>query len=664
MSEPTYCVIDVETTRKGRVEGMEGSPFDPANSIVLRGQKRGDSDPAAFPVSSVTGVLGISGAAKDELRLLVGHNIGFDLHYMRSRNQIDEGFLGTVNLWDTQLAEYLLSGQTCTYASLDELAEKYGGTPKNESVTKFFKDGFGADAVPMEDLEPYLKADLLNTELVFIEQFKRAQQLDMLPLIRTQMDALAATIEMTYNGLKMDVPVLLAGVERVRRRVDTLHEEFQRLIHFIEVPPGLNPTSPKQLSLLLFGGTVDEKVREQVGTYKNGKPKYVTVTKTKPYRGLGLGSPNPLNGSGYYPTDDKVLKRLQGTTTPGTTQRKIIDNVLELREQSKQLGTYWEGMLKLVMPDGCIHHRLNHCVTRTGRLSSSDPNLQNVTNGDIKQAFVSRWGVDGAIVEADFKQLEMVELACLSKDPQLIADIRDGVDMHDALFLSMRGRPMKKEERKAFKRCSFALVYGAGAHGIAEQGEISVGDARHFIETFYTRYRGVKEYHDSIIKWAAATRQYTGLKDKDTGQPVGETVFTAPGTNRRYWFREYPTQWGSINFSPTELKNYMVQGGATGDKVPLCIGKLYRVLRNHPVLKDECLMVNTVHDSVMFDCHRDVLQQALTVIKQVMEETPYYYEQEFGMKMPLPLKVELSYGPNWLEQKEVHYENCEWRLAA
>ncbi len=652
MSEPTYAVLDVETTMKCPVGENKANPFWPENSVVMRGYKPGDDRAVTYLKPWAT--LGASAIGRERVRLLVGHHIGFDIHHLRVKGEINEKFLGTVNLWDTQVAEYLLTAQRTQYASLDELATKYGGTLKDDTVKKLFAAGKGADEIDKDILTEYLKGDLLNTELVFFRQFEEAQRQGLVPLIITQMDALAATIEMTYNGLKVDQSALLAGATALRIEVDAIEAE---LIHAAGTqfgwPDRFNPGSAKQMSTLLFGGEHKYKVKKMCGFTRAGKEKWKYIEVVHKAPALFILPREEWKNSNGYSTDDKVLNELAYLGPPGACDFAM--KVLEYRDKNKQLTTYWEGLLKLLMPDGCIHHKLNHTVTRTGRLSSSEPNLQNVTNGDIKKVFVSRWGEDGVIVEADFKQLEMVELAIVSGDKQLLKDIEDGVDMHDALFQSMYRRKMEKEERKHFKRCSFCLVYGGGKKAIAQQGNISEADAQRFIDTFYTRYKGVKEYHDYIINLAESSRVNHGLKDSETGLPVGEFTYTNEHTKRQYWFREYPTDWGTINFSPSELKNYMVQGGATGDKVPLCIGKLYRVLRNHPTLREKCLLINTVHDSVLFDVHKDVIVEALKLIKETMERTPEFYEEAFGYKMPLPLKVELSAGPNWLDQHEIKF---------
>lgn len=657
MSGKTWATIDVETTMNSPI-GNAATPFHPSNKVVLAGLKRGDT---SFPIQwepreLVTGEK-VGVRSKNDISLLIGHNIGFDIHHCRKSGEWDEGFLGT-NLWDTQLAEYLLSGQTHTYPSLDDLTAKYvGPVLKDKAVTAVFDSGLGADHVPMHILKPYHKEDILNTEAIFIRQFQEAEKLGMVPLINTQMDALAATIDMTYNGLKVDTDKLMRGVAKYQKLVEEYTTDLVAFASTLGIED-FNPSSPKQMSLLLFGGELSYTENVCIGKYKNGKDKFQKQTKSKPIKGMFPSRGGTLNAQGYYSTDESVLTNLPKT--------RITEGILKLRDYEKQLGTYWEGLLKLVMPDGFIHHRINHCVTRTGRLSSSEPNMQNITNGEVKQVFVSRWGNDGVLLEADFKQLEMVELALRSMDAQLIHDIQNGVDMHDALFLEMYGRPMKKEERKNFKRCSFALVYGAGAGGIAAQTGISKEEAKRFINTFYSRYKGVASWHNLLVGWARENRQKSDKKTA-SGKPAGKAVYVCGHTNRRYTFYEYDApEWlkADTSFSPTELKNYMVQGGATGDKVPLMVGVMRKVLRNRPDLKDKCLMVNTVHDSILFDVHKDVLWEAAKLIKQTLENLPHYYKEAFGVSLALPFKVEVSAGPNWLDQKEIDFGSMSYKEAA
>jgi DNA polymerase I-like protein with 3'-5' exonuclease and polymerase domains len=374
----------------------------------------------------------------------------------------------------------------------------------------------------------------------------------------------------------------------------------------------------------------------------------------------GLQDAGWLGKNGYFSTSDEVLSTIEERCV-GSLLREFVATIKEWREKQKQLTTYYDGLRKLLMPDGCIHPNYNHALTVTGRLSSSEPNLQNITNGPIKKAFVSRWGKDGVVLEADYSQLEMVALAVLSHDEQMLSDIRDGVDMHNALYQEMYGKPLSKEERKKFKRCSFALVYGASANGIATQSGLPVEEARRFIDTFYARYKGVERWHQETLASVRGAREASPLKDSATGIPIGTASWISPVSNRIYTFKEYVNpedkrRWaGLTSFSPTEVKNYPVQGTATGDIVPMMVGRLYRVLRNNPRLANKALLVNTVHDSVELDVHKSVLNETIEVVRAVLESAPAEIKHTFDYNFPLPLKVGVSYGPNWFEQTEVEF---------
>lgn len=643
----TPIVIDVETTMKCPVGNNKANPFWPENTAVLWGVKNLESGAVAL-----TNVLNRD--AHDYAYFLIGHNIAFDLHYALQSKVIVKTQLARMQIWDTQLAEYLLSGQQQRYPTLDYCAAKRGGTLKDEKVGVMFKSGMGADAVPPGMLATYLRDDLSNTEKVFWSQYAEAEERGMLPLIWSQMDARLATIEMIHNGLAVDKAFLERRIEELTASTQ-LNARWLQGVARADTGHPLDPTKPRDLSLFLFGGVYKTQAREKVGTYKNGKDKLKWVETEHVIKGLHTAPTDLLKDQyGYYLTPDAVLEELGGIE---------VGVVQAYRENTKQLSTYFEGIHKLIMPDGLVHHNLNHVVTVTGRLSGSDPNLQNVTDGkkgDIKKAFVSRWGDEGVIVEADYSQLEMVMLAVLSNDLQMQEDIRNGVDMHNALYESMYGRKMDPLERTLFKRRSFALVYGAGATGIATQAGITKAEAKRFIDTFYARYTGVQEWHTRMAIQVDAGREYLGDKDKETGLPTGRSTYISPFSKRRYVFKEYPLspevkKWKGkdVGFSPTEIKNYPVQGSATADIVPLILGKLFRVLRNNPRLADKCLMINTVHDSVLFDVHKTVVHEAIEVIEQVMQDAPRYIKEQWDYDFPLDLKVGVKAGPNWLDQTDI-----------
>jgi DNA polymerase I-like protein with 3'-5' exonuclease and polymerase domains len=657
-------VLDVETTMKCPVGNNKASPHWPENRIVmggLRDLKTGQN--FIGPMKHNDG--------KDPRCLVVGHNVSFDLMHCLHDKVITKDEVAQMHLWDTQLAEYLLTGQQAKFASLDECAGKYGGTLKDDRVSTMFKAGMGADLVPTEMLAEYLEGDLENTAKVFWGQYKQALDNNMLPLLHSQMDARLATTEMMDNGMAVDKAFLERGIDNLTIEISKLKTWLTSYADSVAPGLGLDPLKPQQLAILLFGGTLSEKQKQPDGHYKNGKPKTRTVSVPRNIVGMAL-TPNTewLGANGKYSTADDVLEHLLATVPSGPRgERRFIEHIQLYREYEKQLTTYYEGIDALVMPDVCIHHKLNHAVTNTGRLSSSEPNLQNVTDGskgDIKKAFVSRWGDDGVVMEVDYQQLEMVVLAVLSGDKQLIADIESGADMHTELYKSMFGVAPTKEQRKPFKRCSFALVYGAGAPGIASQSGLTEQQARQFIKVFYARYPNVKQWHEQMVELIDVIRHHDGEKDKETGLPIGRSTYISPVSRRRYTFREYPLDakiaaWKGkqCGFSPTEIKNYPVQGTATGDIVPMVLGKLFRVLRNNVLLKDKCLLINTVHDSVLFDCHKSVLEIAIPIIEEVMEAAPRYIKEVFNYDFPLKLRVNTSYGPTWFDQTEVSKQYLE-----
>jgi DNA polymerase I-like protein with 3'-5' exonuclease and polymerase domains len=297
-----------------------------------------------------------------------------------------------------------------------------------------------------------------------------------------------------------------------------------------------------------------------------------------------------------------------------------------------------------------IHGKLNHTSTVTGRLSSTNPNLQNISNNPIKQIFNSRFN-DGLIVEVDFNQLEVVALAHVTRDKQLIADISKGIDIHSALYKDMFGRMPTKEERKPFKSRTFQLIYGAGAKAISKQAGCSFEEAKKFIDVFYTRYPDVAKWHKDFAVRAELESLYQ-LDDDGFREKVKTFVFQTE-TGRKFCFREYfsDSTWSpkTYNFSPTELKNYPIQGLATGDIVPMMLGIIFRKL----VGRDDVKMVNTIHDSLMFDVDKDSAVNFILEITDILKDTHKYFEKIFKAPLALKLNAGASYGVNWFDMKEM-----------
>jgi len=656
-----YTVVDFETTVRSPISSP-AHPMWPDNRIVRAGVLSVDSGSIFKRQTNISPSLVKSdGEVNDAMqdvwlsgfkRLLcgrmVGHNIKFDLLHALKNGWLTEKEVVNTRIWDTQLAEYLLSAQTSLYPSLDQCAIKYGGVVKDDRIKEMWEAGVPTEKIPEDMLGVYLLGDLENTERVFVKQWEKAAEWNVLPLIESQMRALIGVTIMEWNGMKVDKPYLDIQAYDLGSRIENEEKLLSSMVGPV-IPLSYGEwswNSPKDVSLFLFGGKYTVKEKHLVGKYKNGKDKYKTEDVVYDFPPKHTTNPESFGSVktklGYWTVDDKVLK---------SVSNPVAKSILKLREWSKQKETYYENLKGLMFPDGFIYPNLNQCSTKTGRLSCNKPNLQNQTSeGGIKAAYISRWGEAGRIVEFDYQQLEMAGLAVVSGDVQLIHDINHGVDMHSELYKAMYGRLPSKEERKPFKRLSFGLVYGAGAKVLSEQAGCTVEEAKTFIKVFYNRYKGVAVYHKAIIDEAQIGRKLT-KQHTPKGHPVGAYLKVSP-TGRMYAFKEYDNEWkGGVSFSPTELKNWPVQGFSTGDVVPHMLGVLVAGLVNSDI-GEKALPIMTVHDSLEFDVHVSVLDEFVKRAGAVLRNTSYIISKHFGIPIPVKLNVGCSVGYNWGDQEE------------
>jgi len=287
----------------------------------------------------------------------------------------------------------------------------------------------------------------------------------------------------------------------------------------------------------------------------------------------------------------------------------------------------------------------------------------------IKECFTSRFVDGGVIMEADYSQLEVIVLAFLSQDRQLMADIKTGIDLHcmsaadlfsipykDLLAGYQEGNEVFTKYRKIAKGFSFQLQYGSGATAMAEKLELPVEMAKKFIKNYYARYPGVKRFQEKVSSEVQASRKPSKYRT-EKGLPAGIGHYTSI-TGRRYVFQEYDSlefmvkRGQPVSFSPTQMKNYPVQGFATGDIVPLMMGVLYEELKKDPFLITKALLVNTVHDSIMLDVHGAVVDKVARLVKRVLEDAPKYILDTWGIVFDLPLKIDVTTGRSWATQTD------------
>lgn len=288
---------------------------------------------------------------------------------------------------------------------------------------------------------------------------------------------------------------------------------------------------------------------------------------------------------------------------------------------------------------------------------------------NIKEAFISQFGDKGLLVELDLVQLEVMALAEITGDPVLITELNSGVDIHRmnaAQWLKKDPKLVTDEERKRAKVMTFQLTFGAGAKRMAEDLGVSQAEAQAFIDTFMAKYTEVKEFHDFVGDIVKSSRIDV--------EPSKKTHVYTPflPTFRHYSCAIRQSDFGTKpwSLSPTELKNYPVQGFATGDMVPLILNMILdRLDTDHSILttkcvghewrNDKCNFVNTIHDSGMFDCHEDYLAVLLWAFEYTFTDLKNTFKELFDYELKLNYNYSIKLGPNWKDTVELSRKDVQ-----
>lgn len=431
-----------------------------------------------------------------------------------------------------------------------------------------------------------------------------------------------------------------------------------------------------------------------------GKTKNVTVPDlTKPkgakrdhfFSFPGYTAPNERwvaggedgKGGTLWSTATEVIESLGKRNIP------FLKLMAARQKAAKDLGTYYwteddkgnrKGMLTLVSEfDGLLHHKLNHTSTITTRLSSSDPNVQNIPRGDksdVKALFISRWA-DGEMGEIDYSQLEVIVQGWLTGDTNLRADIVRGIDFHCkrlsqklGIDYSVAVRKAKTETdpdypefsvlRTGIKGFSFQRAYGAGVAAIVEATGMSVADVEQLIVDELTMYPDIENFNNSVAKQVKSSRLPTSnqLFTKIGRATQGQGEWWSP-TGTRYTFVEHEApafmqkRGTRVSFSPPDMKNYPIQGTG-GEVVQMILGKLFRLYLSNDRYGGKALMVNTVHDCVWFDYKKEVRDQVLNDAIRVMQAVPQFLKQIFDIDCGVLFRVDAECGNNMLDLKHFH----------
>jgi DNA polymerase-1 len=307
---------------------------------------------------------------------------------------------------------------------------------------------------------------------------------------------------------------------------------------------------------------------------------------------------------------------------------EFLTKISRLSAVSTYLTSFVKGIETWTRPNGLIHTNFNQCITATGRLSSSNINLQNMPKRGfpVRKAMVSRF--DYKILEFDYSGLEFRVAGEVSRDPQIIEDILNGKDIHKqtaSIINRVSIDSISKDKRQAAKAYSFAPLYGGMGAGEPEH-------IRNYFSEFFVIYKGLKSYQQRLMDGV-----------------VKNGIVQTPSGRQYYWPNARRLKNGRVT-NATQVVNYPIQGFATGDIVPLACIRAFRLFKKHN-LKSKLIL--TVHDSIVVDCHPDELTQVKKVLVEAMANVGEELEQRFDYKPVLPLDVEMTVGPNWLEQEEI-----------
>ncbi len=511
----------------------------------------------------------------------IGQNVKFDLMMLRSAGIDVRG-----TLYDTMIVHYLLDPES--RHGMDHLARiclNYSPVPIEELIGKGARQ-ITMDRVPVERCARYAAEDADVTLRLKRHLWPRLEEAGLTELylrIEEPLIRVLADIEMT--GVKIDSEALAASGRELTSELAGLEDRIREMTG----DPSLNVNSAKQLGDALFGRMkIDPKPR---------------MTKTKQYR-----------------TDEEYLQML-------ADRHPVIGLILEYRGLRKLLSTYVEALPQLVNPrTGRIHTSFNQAVTATGRLSSTNPNLQNIPVRDergreIRKAFVPSDG-DRLLLSADYSQVELRLMAHLSGDEDMIAAFSHGEDIHTATAAKLFGvlpEQVTREQRRRAKTANFGIIYGISAFGLAQRLNIPRAEAKEIIDGYFATYPGVRRYIDRVIADAREKGYVATLFGRKRMLPdirSGNAVVRA--------------------LAERNAVNAPIQGGAA-DIMKLAMIAVHRELGRRG-LKSKIIL--QVHDELVIDMLRSEEEQVRELVVRCMED---------AAELRVRLIAECGVGANWVE---------------
>ena len=441
--------------------------------------------------------------------------------------------------------------------------------------------------VPIERAQAYACADADVTGRlrgVFQERVKGDGFWDLLS--KVEMPLIPVLVSLQRTGIALDAGALHEMSLDLDQQMGELEADIYNVVGHI-----VNLNSPQQLSSLLF--------------------EELQLPKTKRTR------------TGGYTTDANALEGLRGA-------HPIIDKILEFRQLSKLKSTYVDALPQLISQrTGRLHTSYHQTGSATGRVSSSDPNLQNIPirtelGRQVRRAFVAEKAPDWLLLSADYSQIELRVLAHLSQDPGLVEAFLNGEDIHSATASQMYDVPAEQvtaDMRRIAKVLNFGVVYGLSAYGIAQQTEFNPEEGQRFIETYLAKYPGIQQYIESV---------------KEQARQAGY-VSTVLG-RRRYIPDIHASNYNVRQAAQRAAVNMPIQGGAA-DIMKLAMVRVHDRIRESAL---QAKMLLQVHDELVFEVPADEVDGLRELVSEEMPR---------ALEMSVPLKVDFKTGYNWGDMK-------------
>lgn len=499
-------------------------------------------------------------------------NLIFDL--------LQEGITPTNITFDTEIAAYLLSPDSGSY-QLEALAKRYCRFTPQPSSHYDSEEAFA----PLGDLALALGTWMSHCallELLYDKFSPKLEELGMTDLYHKVELPLAPILAgIQQEGVFVDRSALTLYGEELASRLKILEEEI-----YEEAGEPFNINSPKQLGFILF-----EKLE------------LPPIKKTK---------------TGYS-TNADVLEKLR----ENHPDRKIIPQILEQRQLSKLQSTYAQGLLKVLSPQGKIHSKLQNTVTATGRLSSTEPNLQNIPirtplGAKLRHMFVAQPGM--VLLDADYSQIELRLLAHMAQDQAMISAFLSGEDIHAqtaAQVFRVQPEEVTSEMRRAAKAVNFGIVYGISPFSLSQDIGVTVPEAKSYIDRYFTTYEGIKVYMDQVVEQAKTDGFVTTL------------------LGRKRWIPELTSSnFHTRSFGQRIALNMPIQGTAA-DVIKLAMIAVDQGLKEGNF---QGKLILQVHDELILQCPQEEAEALARLVQEKMEGV---------MDLSVPLLAETHQGKSW-----------------